>query len=123
MKSLRLLPLLLLTLAAPAAHAHDHIEVGLDPLDAGRLALAGVTYQVALHVPRGEPFSGYLPQFPGDAYADELTFSAEGDVLEFAAGALPRIQVLAVAGPPGGEFAFWEVGATQATWTRPARCA
>ncbi len=99
--------------------AHDHIEIGLDPADAARLALSGPGVQVALYVPRGEPFSAYLPQFPGGVYADELTFSAEGNSLDFAEGSLPRAELLAVSGPAGAHFSFWEVGATSPGWTRP----
>ena len=98
--------------------AHDHIEVGLDPADEGRLAMAGPSVQLALYVPPGEPFSGYMPQFPGGYYADELTFSAEGVALDFAAGSLPKVEVVSIAGPEGGSFSFWEAGAAAPTWTR-----
>ena len=111
--------LLLLSLAiASTAWAHDHIEVGVDPLDDSRLALDGPGYQLALYVPPGEPFSGYLPQFPGGWHA-ELTFTAEANALEPAAGADPYIELISVNGPTNGIFAFWEVGATAPTWSRP----
>jgi hypothetical protein len=112
--------LLLLLLAAPCARAHDHIEVGQDPLDAHRLGLDGPDVQLALYVPPGEPFSGYVPNFPGDWHASELTFTAEANALEPAAGADPSIDVLSVSGPAGAHFAFWEVGATSPTWEIPA---
>ena len=121
MKPFLRLALLLLLAPGPAPlRAHDHIEIGLDPADGTRLALSGPAVQIALYVPRGEPFSGYLPQFPGGAYADELTFSAEGNSLDFAEGSLPRAELVSVSGPAGAHFSFWEVGATTPTWTRPA---
>lgn len=110
-----------LAFASAAFHlsAHDHIEVGLDPADASRLGLSGPGYQLALFVPRGELFSAYMPQFPGGAYPAELTFAAEGNLLDFATGALPKVEVLSVTGPAGANFSFWEVSATTPTWTRP----
>ena len=35
-------------------------------------------------------------------------------------GADPRIELVSVQGPAGGNFAFWEVGATTPTWSRAA---
>ncbi|MFZ4483371.1 MAG: hypothetical protein ACOYOL_05250 [Chthoniobacterales bacterium] len=113
-----LLPLLILASLA-AARAHEHIEVGQNPADASQLFLDGPAYQLALHVPRGEPFSGYLPDFPGGCFAVELTFTTEVNALDFAAGSLARVELVAVIGPPGAGFSFWEVGAAAATWTRP----
>ena len=104
----------------PPLRAHDHIEIGLDPADDTRLALSGPGVQLALFVPKGEPFSAYLPQFPGGVYADELTFSAEGNTLDFPEGSLPRAELVSVNGPAGAHFSFWEAGATSPTWTRPA---
>jgi hypothetical protein len=110
----------LLTLGLAATlRAHDHVEVGLDPAVPARLALAGPAAQLALHVPRGEPFSAYLPLFPGGAYATELTFSAEGNTLELAPDALPRVELVSVTGPAGASLSFWEPGATTPTWSRP----
>ena len=111
--------LLLLLLAAARAVAHDHVEVGEDPSDATRLGLDGPSFQLALYVPPGEPFSGYVPQFPGDWFASELTFSTDVNALNPAVGANPRIELVSVNGPAGGSFAFWEVGATLPTWSRP----
>jgi hypothetical protein len=101
--------------------AHDHIEVGVDPEDPERLALSGPDYQLALYVPRGEPFSGDLPQFPGGWHACELTFTTQiyADELEPADGADPRIEILSVTGPVGEDFAFWEVEAIEPTWSLP----
>ncbi len=105
---------LTLMLSFAVARAHDHIEVGKDPSDEARLFLDGPDYQLALYVPRGEPFSGYLPQFPGGWHACELTFTTDlGD-------ADPWIEIVSVQGPVGGNFAFWEVGVTSPTWSRPA---
>jgi hypothetical protein len=105
--------LLLLILGVSALRAHDHVEVGTDPDDQGRLGLDGPGYQLALYVPRGEPFSGYVPQFPGGWHACELTFTTD------LSGADLWIEILSVAGPAGGSFAFWEVDATAPTWSRP----
>jgi hypothetical protein len=100
-------------------HAHDHIEVGLVPGEESFLALDGPDFQLALYVPPGEPFSGYLSQFPGGWHACELTFTTELNALEPAEQADPRIEMVSVSGPPGGSFAFWEVGALEPTILLP----
>lgn len=99
--------------------AHDHIEAGADPLDETRLALAGPAFQLALHVPPGEPLSNYLPLYPGGYYTTELSFSAEGNVLEFPNGARTRVELVSVTGPAGASFGYWEVGAIAPTFARP----
>lgn len=111
---------LLFLLSVITAGAHDHIEIGVDARDAQRLGLDGPAYQLALYVPRGEPFSGYLPDFPGGLHACELTFTTETNALDEAVGADPHIEILSVTGPTGGSLAFWEVGATAPTWIRPS---
>jgi len=111
--------LLILLLSLGAVRAHDHVEVGVDPRDAQRLGLDGPAYQLALYVPQGEPFSGYLPDFPGGWHACELTFTTETNALDPAAGAEPRMEIVSVTGPAGGSFAFWEVGAVAPSWMLP----
>jgi len=101
------------------AYSHDHEEVGLSPTDTNRLALDGPSFQLALYVPAGEFFSGYTPSFPGGCFADELTFTTETTALNPAEGSDPEIQLLAVTGPAGGSFSFWDVGSSTATWSRP----
>jgi hypothetical protein len=98
--------------------AHDHVEVGRDPGNAARLGLDGPGFQLACYVPTGEFFSGYMPEFPGGWHASELTFTTETNALDSADGANPRIELVSVSGPAGGNFAFWEVGALEPTWTR-----
>lgn len=98
--------------------AHDHVEVGNATQDATQLAMSGPNYQLAVYVPRGEPFSGYMPQFPGGHHTAELAFTTDVNVLFAAAGANPRIELVSVSGPPGGNFSFWEAGTTQPAWTR-----
>jgi len=112
--------LFMLMVSSCLLRAHDHIEVGLVPGEESFLALDGPDFQLALYVPPGEPFSGYLPQFPGGWHACELTFTTETNALEPADRADPRIEMVSVSGPPGGSFAFWEVGATAPTWWRAA---
>lgn len=102
------------------AHAHDHIEVGEDPADGTRLGFDGPGFQVAVYVPPGEPFSGYMPDYPGGGHACELTFTTEVNALDPANGARPRVELVSVNGPAGGSFSFWEAGAVVPTWTRPA---
>lgn len=104
--------------AAPCARGHDHVEVGEDPSDATRLGMDGPGFQLALFVPPGEPFSGYVPNFPGGWHASELTFSAEVNALEPAEGSDPYFELVSVNGPAGGSFGFWEVGALAPTWQR-----
>jgi len=108
-----LLPLLI-------AHAHDHMEVGRSATYPSQLALSGPRYQLALFVPVGEPFSGYLPAFPGGCFADELTFTTEVNVLDAADGADPEVELLSIIGPAGGAISFWEAGTILPTWTRPS---
>ena len=108
------LSLFLFLLAASMAFGHDHVEVDRQ---SGRLELlydADKETQTALFVPRGEPFSFYLADFPGGWHASELTFTT--DLVD----ADPRIELVSVQGPAGGNFAFWEVGATTPTWSRAA---
>lgn len=111
--------LLLVLLAAPCARAHDHIEVGKDPSDSSRLGFDGPDFQLALYVPPGEPFSGYVPDFPGGWHANELTFSTEVNVLEAAEGSDPVFELVSVNGPGGAVFAFWDVGALSPSWEAP----
>jgi surface-anchored protein len=112
--------ILLFCTALSVVHAHEHVEVGrISPLS-NQLTLSGPSQQLALYVPLKEFFSGYLPQFPGGWHACELTFTTEVNALYEAAGANPRIEVVSVSGPAGGNFAFWEVGATSPTWSLPA---
>ena len=111
--------LFMLMVSSCLLRAHDHIEVGLVPGEESFLALEGPDFQLALYVPPGEPFSGYLPQFPGGWHACELTFTTETNALEPAEWADPRIEMVSVTGPPGGSFAFWEVGALEPTILLP----
>lgn len=108
-----LLPLLV-------AHAHDHVEVGQSATHPSQLALSGPGYQLALFVPVGETFSGYLPAFPGGCFADELTFTTEVNVLNAADGADPEVELVSVTGPAGGAISFWEAGVILPAWTRPS---
>jgi len=111
--------LFMLMVSSCLLRAHDHVELGLVPGEESFLALAGPGYQLALYVPSGEPFSRYLPQFSGGWHACELTFTTETNVLEPADRADPRIEMVSVSGPPGGSFAFWEVGALEPTILLP----
>jgi hypothetical protein len=106
--------LFLFLLAAGMAFGHDHVEVDEQ---SGRLQLfydPDSEIQTALFVPRGEPFSFYLPDFPGGWHASEFTFTTDR------VDADPRIELVSVQGPAGGNFAFWEAGATTPTWSRAA---
>ena len=110
--------LFIIFLSVVSLSAHDHIEVGVDPEEPERLALSGPGYQLALYVPRDEPF---LPQFPGGWHACQLTFTTQiyADELEPAEGADPRIEIVSVTGPVGGSFAFWEIDAVEPTILLP----
>ncbi|MEN9842083.1 MAG: hypothetical protein RL376_1883 [Verrucomicrobiota bacterium] len=100
--------------SAPALHAHSHIDAQPNSsTNPTQLQLVGPDTETMVYVPAGEPFSYYASDFPGSYYACELTFSSEDT------GPRPRIQLLSVSGPAGGTFAFWEVGATSPTWSRP----
>lgn len=109
---------LIVFLSVAPVFAHDHVEVGKLTPNATQLAMVVPDVQVAVYVPRGEPFSGYMLNFPGGHHAVELTFTTEENALFSAANANPRIEFVSVTGPPGGSFSFWEANATQPTWTR-----
>lgn len=111
--------LLLLLFSVGPVLAHDHIEVGKATQSSTQLAMSGPDRQVAVYVPRGEPYSGYMPVFPGGHHTVELAFTAEVNVLWPATNANPRIEIVSVTGPVGGSFSFWEANATQPTWSRP----
>ncbi len=116
---MKFLPPILLLALLTAARAHDHIEIGENPVDPSQLLMEGPAFQLALWVPRGEPFSGYFPDFPGASFACELTFSTETNALEFATGSLARVELVSVSGPAGGSFSFWQTGTPGPIWTRP----
>ena len=113
-------PLLLSLFLAVRAYSHDHVEVGQSPQNPNQLGLDGPGYQLALFVPKDEPFSGYAPNFPGGYFADELTFTTEVSALNPAEGSDPAVELVSVTGPAGAFFSFWESGATTATWSRPS---
>ena len=112
--------ILLFCAALSVVHAHEHVEVGRVSPSSNQLAMSGPSQQLALYVPLREFFSGYLPQFPGGWHACELTFTTETNALHQAPGANPRIEIVSVQGPAGGNFAFWEVEANSPTWMLPA---
>ena len=109
---------LIVFLSVAPVLAHDHVEVGKLTQNATQLAMFGPDIQVAVYVPRGEPFSGYMTNFPGGHHAVELTFTTEENALWSAANSNPRVEFVSVTGPPGGNFSFWGANATQPTWTR-----
>ena len=116
---MKLFVLTFLLLGLPSLYAqHDHIEVGIDPLQRNRLAFAGPEYQLSTLVPLGELLSNYLTSFPGGYFASELSFSVEGNSLDFPASAWIVVEMISVLGPPSASFSFWNDGATQPTWSR-----
>lgn len=112
------IPSLILLLWVATGSAHDHIETRKDPLDPNRLAVVGKFNQTATYFPLGEAPSFALLNLPGGAYTSELTFSAFDNISPPPGGALVRVDVLSVVGPDGGNFSFWEAGATTPTWRR-----
>ncbi|MFM8364949.1 MAG: hypothetical protein ACKOAS_07340 [Verrucomicrobiota bacterium] len=108
----------LILILSAVCSAHDHVDVGTAPGNAGRLGLDGPGSQLSCYVPIGEFFSGYTPNFPGGWHASELTFTTETNTLDQAAGVNATIELVSVSGPAGGIFAFWEVGAKTPTWSR-----
>ncbi len=100
------------------ARAHDHLEIGLAPADPTKLAVSGNLEQLATYFPAGEKPSNYLSSFPGGTFASELTFSIEGEVLSVPSPSYVQVEVVSVSGPVGGQFSFWEAGASTPTWTK-----
>ncbi len=99
--------------------AHDHVEIGLDPSNPSKLKIVATPpAQLATYFPTGEAPSYDTPGFPGKAYATVLTFSAFDNAPPPPNGALVRIDLVAVSGPAGGAFSFWEIGASTPTWQR-----
>lgn len=111
---------ILFLLAGFSATAHDHIEARQDPSHPDQLAVYGEFFQTATFFPPGEAPSHALQNLPGGAYTSELTFSAFDVADPPPDGALVRVDVLSVTGPEGGNFSYWETGATTPTWTRPS---
>lgn len=111
--------IVLILLSASVLLAHDHIEIGRDEVEPGRLAFSDLFFQLALYVPPGVPLSNDSPNFPGGYFANELTFTTETNVLQPATGANPRIEFLSLTGPVGAIFAFWEAGASAPTISIP----
>lgn len=111
--------ILLILLFAAMAFAHDHIDAGVDPDDETRLALEGPSVQVATYFPPGETVSFYSPNFPGGTFANEVTFSVEGEGdLEIPdPPSRVAVEIFSVEGPEEGFFSFWEVDATEPTLT------
>lgn len=112
----RLVLFLVLGFGLASLWAHDHIEVGKDRDEEGKIELFGPLSQVALWVPRGALFSNYAQLFPGGFFANELTFTTDNLVLDsLPSFSDPRIEFLSVTGPAGGEIGFWEPDATSPT--------
>jgi hypothetical protein len=113
--------ILLATFAAVSPlRAHEHIEIGFDPSNPNRLLPYGPASHQATFFPGGEMPSSSFIVFPGGTYATELTFSAFDNIDSPPGDAFVRVKLLAVSGPAGGTFSFWEVGSTSPTWTRAA---
>ena len=115
--------LLLFTVAPQLLPAHEHLDVRRSASTPGALAFITTPANTSLpatYFPLHEAPSSSLPAFPGGAYAAELTFSAFESTTPPSPAALVRVQVLAVSGPAGGSFSFWEKGASGPTWTRAA---
>lgn len=100
------------------AWCHDHIEVGLSAN--GTLTTIGRLQQLATLFPIGEAPSSSVANFPGGAYATELTFSAFDSSSTPPLGAIVRVKLVSVTGPSGGAFSFWEAESSSPTWTRPS---
>ena len=109
-----------LLLGLPSLYAqHDHIEVGIDPLQRNRLAFAGPAYQLSTLLPVGELLNNLSTSFPGGYFTNELTLIVEGNSLDFPTSAWIVVEMISVLGPPSASFSFWDDGATQPTWSRP----
>ena len=109
-----------LLLGLPSLYAqHDHIEVGIDPLQRNRLAFAGPAYQLSTLLPVGELLNNLSTSFPGGYFTNELTLIVEGNSLDFPTSAWIVVEMISVLGPPSASFSFWDDGATQLTWSRP----
>lgn len=116
----KLLTFLCLITVVWTVSAHEHIEIGEDAGASSRLAFDDNPSQIATYFPLGEKpsFEPGLANFPGGIFASELSFSSAGDVLAVPSPSLIRVEVLAVSGPAGGSFSFWEAGASTPTFTR-----
>lgn len=117
-----LLSLVLIGLCQFAWGIHDHIEVRQvpgNPSQLGIIATGTNLTPLATYFPLGQSPSLDADPFPGGAYATELTFSAFEATSATLGTAFVRVDILAVSGPAGGTFSFWEDEATSPTWTRP----
>ena len=104
---MKLFVLTFLLLGLPTLYAqHDHIEVGIDPLQRNRLAFAGPAYQLSTLLPVGELLNNLLTSFPGGYFTSELTLSVEGNSLDFPTSAWIVVDMISVLGPPSASFSF-----------------
>ncbi len=129
-----LLRLAIALAAAPALHAHDHLEAGVlsatpgAPLTLINDADYGGDYGFAFNLGAGAPGSPY----DGYYYMNDLVFVAQAATPDFggpepgAAGLGTRVsvQLLGIQGPEGAHLGFWEtfqdeVDSTNLTWTLP----
>jgi hypothetical protein len=104
--------------------AHEHVAIGASVADPSQLVVDGPGITYATYLPLGETFSAQdAPHFPGGCFVGLLTFTTEWETstvnpLLITSDYNPEVELIAVDGPEGAMFSFWEHKSTTPTWSR-----
>jgi len=104
--------------------AHEHVAIGSSVADPSQLVVDGPGITYATYLPPGETFSAKdAPRFPGGCFVGLLTFTTEWETsivnpLPITSDYNPEVELIAVDGPEGALFSFWEQNSITHTWSR-----
>ena len=104
--------------------AHEHVAIGASVADPSQLVVDGPGITYAPYLPPGETFSAQdAPHFPGGCFVGLLTFTTEWETsiinpLPITSDYNPEVELIAVDGPEGALFSFWEQNSITPTWSR-----
>jgi hypothetical protein len=104
--------------------AHEHLAIGSSVADPSQLVVDGPGITYATYLPPGETFSAKdAPHFPGGCFVGLLTFTTEWETsivnpLPITSDYNPEVELIAVDGPEGALFSFWEQNSITPTWSR-----
>ena len=104
--------------------AHEHVAIGASVADPSQLVVDGPGITYATYLPPGETFSAQdAPHFPGGCFVGLLTFTTEWETsivnpLPITSDYNPEVELIAVDGPEGALFSFWEQNSITPTWSR-----
>ena len=104
--------------------AHEHVAIGASWTNPSQLVVDGPVTTDTTYLPSGETFSAQdAPHFPGGCFVGLLTFTTEWetsivDPLPITSDYNPEVELIAVDGPDGALFSFWEQNSITPTWSR-----